>query len=209
MMEELIARARRREPKAFTELMQMHMQPMYKVARAMLCGDADVADAVQETILGCWEKIGQLKEGKWAFSWQLTGSDEIYTAKVSEKLGDTGALVTGAEVSPISIKAVYDFPAKMVKEEAVDESSGTVYETDMLAEPPLLAGVKLKDGTLVTDTQGGRMGYTDGGKKVYEECFAMGRLLDVDEVESLLFIKKIPEEEKNLGEDDMFAVKIR
>lgn len=37
----------------------------------------------------------------------------------------------------------------------------------------------------------------------------MGRLLDVDEVESLLFIKKIPEEEKNLGEDDMFAVKIR
>ena len=131
----------------------------------MLCSDADVADAVQETILGCWEKIGQLKEGKWAFSWQLTGSDEIYTAKVSEKLGDTGALVTGAEVSPISIKAVYDFPAKMVKEEAVDESSGTVYETDMLAEPPLLAGVKLKDGTLVTDTQGGRMGYTDGGKK--------------------------------------------
>ena len=52
MMEELIARARRREPKAFTELMQMHMQPMYKVARAMLCSDADVADAVQETILG-------------------------------------------------------------------------------------------------------------------------------------------------------------
>ena len=158
------------------------------------------------------EKAGSARdviEGKWAFSWQLTGSDEIYTAKVSEKLGDTGALVTGAEVSPISIKAVYDFPAKMVKEEAVDESSGTVYETDMLAEPPLLAGVKLKDGTLVTDTQGGRMGYTDGGKKVYEECFAMGRILDVDEVESLLFIKKIPEEEKNLGENDMFVVKIR
>ena len=35
------------------------------------------------------------------------------------------------------------------------------------------------------------------------------RFADYDEVESLLFIKKIPEEEKNLGEDDMFAVKIR
>ncbi len=71
MMEELIARARRREPKAFTELMQMHMQPMYKVARAMLCSDADVADAVQETILGCWEKIGQLKEGKYFKTWMI------------------------------------------------------------------------------------------------------------------------------------------
>lgn len=68
-MEKLIERARRGEPDAFTELMQAHMQPMYKMARAMLCSDADVADAVQETILGCWEKIGQLREGKYFKTW--------------------------------------------------------------------------------------------------------------------------------------------
>lgn len=158
------------------------------------------------------EKAGMAEnvvDGKWEFSWQLTGSDEIYTADLNEKLGDSGASVTRAEVSPISVKAVYDFPAKTVKETAFDESAGTSYETEMLAEPPLLAGVKLKDGTLVTDTHGGALGYTDGGVKVYEENFAMGRILDVDQVESLLFIKKPLEEERELTEDDMFVVKIR
>lgn len=158
------------------------------------------------------EKAGAAEDvvnGEWAFSWQLSGSDEIYTAEVDEKLGSSGAAVTRAEVSPISIKAVYDFPARTVKEEAFDETSGEVYETDMLDEPPLLIGVRLKDGTLVTDTQGGTMGYTDGGKRVYEECFAMGKILDVEEVESLLFVKKIPEEERELTEEDMFVVKVR
>lgn len=158
------------------------------------------------------EKAGAAEDvvkGNWSFKWKLTGSDEIYTAKVNEKLGDSGATVIGAEVSPISIKAVYDFPARTVKEKAVDESAGTEYETDMLAEPPLLAGVKLKDGTLVTDTQGGVLGYTDGGRKNYEERFGMGRILDVDEVESLLFVKKPLEEERELTEGDMFVVNIR
>lgn len=158
------------------------------------------------------EKAGMAEDvikGNWAFKWKLTGSDEIYTAKVNEKLGDSGATVTGAEVSPISIKAVYDFPAKMIKEKAYDESAGTEYEAEMLAEPPLLAGVKLKDGTLVMDTQGGVLGYTDGGKKNYEERYGMGRILDVDEVESLLFVKKPLEEERELTEDDLYVVNIR
>lgn len=158
------------------------------------------------------EKAGNPEDavkGTWSFRWKLTGSDEIYTAKVNEKLGDSGATVTGVEVSPISIKAVYDFPARTVKEKAIDESAGIEYETDMLAEPPLLAGVKLKDGTLVTDTQGGTLGYTDGGRKNYEERFGMGRILDVDEVESLLFIKEPLEVERELTEDDMFVVNIR
>ncbi len=303
------------------------MQTMYKVARSMLRSDEDTADAEQDTLLSCWEKMGQLKdfpdlsvedqgivvtarqsivdnyygylafkvEGytkgkgrepgfnglsvkvdgkdvsctygmydheeevveedgsfeyqimlygdgergslkdkqidtefadlgivtqkagasedvvkeKWAFSWKLTESDQIHTAKVSEKLGDAGASVVKAEVSPISIKAVCDFPAKTVKEKAVNESTGEEYETDMLAEPPALAGVKLKDGTLVTDTRGGTMGYTDGGKRAYQECFAMGRLLDVDQVESLLFIRKTPETDREFTEDDLHVVNIR
>lgn len=158
------------------------------------------------------EKAGMAEDvvkGKWAFQWKLNGSDEIYTAKVNEKLGDSGATVTGAEVSPISIKAVYDFPARTVKEKAVDGDTGTEYETELLAEPPLLVGVKLKDGTLVMGTQGGVLGYTDGGKRNYEERFGMGRILDVDKVESLLFVKKPLEEERKLTEDDLYVVNIR
>ena len=37
------------------------MQTMYKVARSMLRSDEDTADAEQDTLLSCWEKMGQLK----------------------------------------------------------------------------------------------------------------------------------------------------
>ncbi|MFQ9877307.1 MAG: hypothetical protein ACLRW4_02180 [Ruminococcus sp.] len=36
---------------------------MYKVAWAYLKNDEDVADAIQETILKCYEKLSTLKKG--------------------------------------------------------------------------------------------------------------------------------------------------
>lgn len=68
-MNNLIRRARRRDPDAFTELMQQQMQNMYKAAKAILRSDEDVADAIQETILCCWEKLGQLREDRYFRTW--------------------------------------------------------------------------------------------------------------------------------------------
>ena len=48
--EELVRQAKRQDADAFTELMQLHMKDMYRVAYAILMNDEDVADAVQETI---------------------------------------------------------------------------------------------------------------------------------------------------------------
>lgn len=53
----LIRLAQQRNEDAFTELMQAQMQTMYKTAKAMLKNDEDVADAISETILICWEKV--------------------------------------------------------------------------------------------------------------------------------------------------------
>lgn len=66
---ELIVRAKRRDKDAFTELINRHMQDMYKVALAILMNDEDVADAIQETILNCWEKIDTLKFNKYFKTW--------------------------------------------------------------------------------------------------------------------------------------------
>lgn len=68
-METLIERAKRKEPNAFTELMQSQMQNMYRTARAILMNDEDSADAIQETILVCWEKLKDLKEDKYFRTW--------------------------------------------------------------------------------------------------------------------------------------------
>lgn len=50
-MEELVRKAKHKDADAFEELIRLNMQSMYKVAKAYLSSDEDVADAVQETIL--------------------------------------------------------------------------------------------------------------------------------------------------------------
>ena len=64
-MERLISQARKGDPDAFTALMESQMQNMYKAARSVLCNDEDIADAISDTILVCWEKFSQLKEDRY------------------------------------------------------------------------------------------------------------------------------------------------
>lgn len=64
-MERLISQARNGDPDAFTALMESQMQNMYKAARSVLCNDEDIADAISDTILVCWEKLSQLKEARY------------------------------------------------------------------------------------------------------------------------------------------------
>lgn len=66
-MNKLIKRALCKDADAFTELMQL--QGMYKIARAILRDDEDAADAISETILVCWEKMGQLKKPEFFRTW--------------------------------------------------------------------------------------------------------------------------------------------
>lgn len=67
----LIKKARQHDSAAFSQLMQQHGQSMYKVARAILKNDEDVADAMQETALSCWEKIGTLKKEQYFKTWLI------------------------------------------------------------------------------------------------------------------------------------------
>lgn len=58
----LLQKAIKRDPDAFTELMQLQMEEMYRTAYAILSNDADAADAIQDTLLVLWEKMGTLKK---------------------------------------------------------------------------------------------------------------------------------------------------
>ena len=68
-MNDLVQKAKRGDPDAFTDLMQSQMQNMYKTARSILSQDADVADAVSETILTCWQQLGSLKHNGYFRTW--------------------------------------------------------------------------------------------------------------------------------------------
>lgn len=67
-IEQLVRRAKKRDPDAFTELMQLHEKDMYRTASAILPQDAD---AIQETILTVWEKIDTLQKNRYFKTWMI------------------------------------------------------------------------------------------------------------------------------------------
>ncbi len=70
-MDLLIKKARKHDKRAFQQLMEQQGKAMYKVARAILKNDDDVADAMQETALTCWEKIDTLKNQQYFQTWLI------------------------------------------------------------------------------------------------------------------------------------------
>ena len=65
----LIEDAKNKNPDAFEQLIQPQLQRMYRVAISMLHNEEDAADAIQETVLKCWQKIGQLKSEEYFGTW--------------------------------------------------------------------------------------------------------------------------------------------
>lgn len=126
-----------------------------------------------------------LVEGTWSFDWVLTGSDEIKRVGLDVPLGDTGVKVTKAEISPISLSVWLK-----------NKGFGT-------GEAPDLRGVKMKDGTLLPYLYLG-----PGAESPSYITFVIDRILDVDEVEALIFRKNYPEEGQAYTEEDLYIVPI-
>lgn len=70
-MKHLVKRAQENDAEAFVELMELHKESMYKVARSYLKNDADAADAMQETVLKCYEKIHTLNHAGFFKTWMI------------------------------------------------------------------------------------------------------------------------------------------
>ena len=68
-MEQLIIQAQNRDTNAFAELMRIHRQSMYRVAKSYLKNDDDAADAIQDTILTCFEKLKSLRSPEHFKTW--------------------------------------------------------------------------------------------------------------------------------------------
>ncbi len=64
-----IKKAQRHDQDAFTELVQLYIKDMYRTAIAILMNEEDAADALQDTILTCWEKLYTLKKPGFFKTW--------------------------------------------------------------------------------------------------------------------------------------------
>lgn len=67
----LIEEAKNKNSDAFDQLMKTQLQKMYRIAISMLQNEEDAADAIQETVLRCWQKIGQLKNDEYFQTWLI------------------------------------------------------------------------------------------------------------------------------------------
>lgn len=129
--------------------------------------------------------------GKWNFQWNLQGSDSRKEYTLNAPLGDTGATVIGAEISPISMHVEYHFPYQEYVETGFDQDGNTIESTQFVEAPPI-AGVQLKDGTVYQYLcNGGAEGYCADDKNTYVATYANDRIIDTDEVAYLIFRKKI------------------
>lgn len=69
-MDELVKKAKKNDKEAFTELIFMIKDDLYKIAKARLGNkDDDICDAVQETIISAYSSIGKLKKISSFKSW--------------------------------------------------------------------------------------------------------------------------------------------
>lgn len=145
-------------------------------------------------------------EGTWTFDFSLDGSDQTTFYEMSEVLEGSGATVTHAEISPISLSVTYEMPRQMIETEVVEEN-GEISKITTTAGAPRIIGVRLKDGTLLTEiTSGGGEGYCGFLTDTYQSSFATDHIIDPEQVDALLFIKSYPEGNEPFTEENLYIV---
>lgn len=71
MEEELIIRAMNKDKESFTKAMLNIEKDLYIIAKSRLHNDDDICDAIQETMLACFQNIHKLKKVKYFKTWVI------------------------------------------------------------------------------------------------------------------------------------------
>ena len=68
-VEQLVRRAKKGDPQAFTQLMLQNERMLSRTAMTILKNSDDAADAVQEAVLEAWRKLGGLRQTRYFKTW--------------------------------------------------------------------------------------------------------------------------------------------
>ena len=139
-------------------------------------------------------------EGSWILNMTLGGADTAKYIETNEKLGDTETIVTGVELSPVSMRITYDFPKTEPRMEEFEDENGEIQTIAWPAQPPFAFGIRLKDGTVMKYISAGSesTGYTSEEGQEYVVSFPLDRVIDPDQVEAVLFREYDEENGKQL-----------
>lgn len=149
-MELLVKKAMKGDNEAFAELMKNNMQNMYKTAWVYLKNEQDIADAVQDTILTCYEKIGTLRKAKYFKTWMI----RILINKCNDVLRSRSPYVQSQEESELGI-ADSDFETCEWKQllsclEKTSREIVQLYYYEELTVPEIAAILGMNKNTVMT-----------------------------------------------------------
>lgn len=89
-MEELVKKAKNNDEEAFDKLITLIEKEMYLIAKTRLKSDDDISDALQETILKCFQNIYKLRDAKlfktWTIKILINECNKIYRKKEKYKI---------------------------------------------------------------------------------------------------------------------------
>ena len=95
----LIYKSQKGDKEAFTELIALNRQSMYKVARAYLSQPEDIDDALSEAVMRCWKNISTLKHPEYFKTWLI----RILINCCKEQLRTSKKYISLDEVNPSDI----------------------------------------------------------------------------------------------------------
>ena len=114
-------------------------------------------------------------DGTWKFDIPVNGENTAKSFELNTVLENANITVLSAAISPISIRVDYEVTGELQTQE---DDNGL----------PAVSGVVLKDGSrLLYLFNGGQSGYQEGSDPQAYLMAAFDRVIDVDQVQSLLF----------------------
>lgn len=158
-MELLVKKAKRGDAEAFITLIEENKQSMYKVARGFLRDQEDVADAMAETVLNCFEKIGSLKQDSYFKTWMIriliNNCKDILKRQKRNILTEDIPEQAQREMTAAS-GGVLEFQELIEPLKEQDRSIFTLYYVYGMKVKEIAACMEMKESTVVTRLKRGR-----------------------------------------------------
>lgn len=154
-MDKLVKQAIAGDKDAFTQLMEMNMSSMYKTAWVYLKNDVDIADAIQDTILACYEKLDTLRNVKYFKTWMtrilINKCNDILRSRV---IGDIEIVSEEGQLDD-----QFDQVEWKLLLNSLDEKYSVIlllYYLDGLSTKEIARVLELKENTVLTRLRRGR-----------------------------------------------------
>ena len=64
-MEELVVKAKKGDKEAFTQIVLILKEDLYKIAKTRITNEADIEDAIQETMIEAYKSIKKIKNERY------------------------------------------------------------------------------------------------------------------------------------------------